>query len=61
MFGREISLPLDHMVGQPPEMENFDISCHVEYYEWLKETMCQSFEKVYENLGQAAIRQKKVL
>ena len=45
MFGREISLPLDHMVGQPPEMENFDISCHVEYYEWLKETMCQSFEK----------------
>ncbi|KAK3099399.1 hypothetical protein FSP39_003829 [Pinctada imbricata] len=59
MLGREISCPLDLMVGLPPEIDNFNISCHVEYYEWLKESMNKAFDRVHENLKQAAVKQKK--
>ena len=58
MFGRELSCPLDIMVGAPPEIDIFT-GCEIEYVEWVKLAMAKAFEKVRSNLGEAAIRQKK--
>lgn len=57
MLGREIALPLDLMVGDPPNTsENF---CPVEYVEWLKHSMGTVFNFANENLHHSAKRQKR--
>ena len=57
MLGREISLPLDLIVGEPPDANvNF---CPVEYVEWIRHSMGTTFEFANKNLEKAAVRQKK--
>ena len=53
---REISCPLDLMVGQPPNMLN-DV-CPVQYIEWVKSAMTITHQFVFQTLGIAAKRQK---
>ncbi|KAK3088175.1 hypothetical protein FSP39_015678 [Pinctada imbricata] len=57
MFGREINLPLDLMVGGPPNFS--DDFCPVEYVEWLKHSLTIVFEFANENLVHSAKRQKR--
>ena len=53
---REISCPLDLMVGQPPNM--LDDVCPLQYIEWVKLAMTITHQFVFQTLGIAAKRQK---
>lgn len=56
MMGREVSLPIDIMMGLPPNTpEN---KCPVMYIEWLKNTMRNAFDFAYKHLQSALQRQK---
>ena len=59
MFGHEISLPVDVMYGNP-ESNVLKVDCHIEYVEWLKETMTSAFEGARESLKKSAVRQKNL-
>jgi hypothetical protein len=41
MFGREISLPIDIMVGLPPQEDKM---CAVEYVQWVQNTLRHAYE-----------------
>lgn len=57
MLGREISCPLDIMVGIPPE--NPRKLCPSMYVKWLEIAMNNAFEFAHDNLCIAAQRQKQ--
>jgi len=57
MFGEELPLPIDLMVGAPPRHENYH-RCRVEYVEWLRQTISRAHEFARDHLGVAANRQK---
>jgi len=57
MFGREITLPVDVMLGKNPGQ--IEYLCPAEYVEWLKMSMAISFKQVSAQLKIAASRQKK--
>ena len=58
IFGSEIQIPLDVMIGGPPEQEK-PYQCLTEYVEWLKQALRQCHELAQDNLKSAAIRQKR--
>ena len=53
---REISCPLDLMVGPPPN--TIDEICPIQYIEWVKSAMEITNDFVFRNIGKAAKRQK---
>ncbi|XP_061170329.1 uncharacterized protein LOC133179639 [Saccostrea echinata] len=57
MFGHEIMSPVDLMLGNPPSSPI--PTCPVEYVEWLRIVLADSYNFVSENLRQAASKQKK--
>ena len=57
MLGRETNLPLDLMVGPPPNSKKN--ACYGEYVEWLKRTMENSCVEAQNFMKQAALRQKR--
>ena len=54
----ENTLPIDLMAGSPPEEEEH-WHCPVEYIEWTRQVMVGVHQKVYENLKQSLVRQKR--
>ena len=56
MLNHETNLPIDLMIGSPPETP----TCPVHYVEWVKETSEHAFEFVQHNLQASAERQKKL-
>ncbi len=56
MLGREVALPLDIMMGPPPEAGP---ECPVEYVEWVKAASMQAFDLARANLKVSAERQKR--
>ena len=56
MLGKEVPMPLDILVGQPPQNQ-FD--CQIEYVEWLRNSMTNAYSYAREQLCRAALRQKK--
>ena len=57
MFGEELPLPIDLMVGAPPRHENY-YRCRTEYVEWLRQTTMRAHAFARQHLGIAATRQK---
>ena len=57
MFGHEIMSRVDLMLGNPPSSPT--PICPVEYVEWLRIVLADSYDFVSENLRQAASKQKK--
>ena len=57
MFGREINLPLDIMVEQPPSATSEQ--CYVQYVEWIKKTTQRLYVVAHEHLKKATLRQKR--
>ena len=55
MFGREIHLPLDVMVGLPKEKQ----PCPVLYVEWVRNVLENTYQFAQEQLHKAAQRQKR--
>ncbi|MEW8092744.1 MAG: reverse transcriptase domain-containing protein [Candidatus Thiodiazotropha endolucinida] len=53
---REISCPLDLMVGPPPN--TLEDICPIQYIEWIKSAMALTHDFVFRNLQVAATRQK---
>ena len=53
---REISCPLDLMVGPPPN--TLEDKCPIQYIEWIKSAMALTHDFVFRNLQVAATRQK---
>jgi hypothetical protein len=58
MLGREVSLPLDVMMGPPPRGE-LAYKCQVEYVEWLRLALRDAFQHAHHQLKQSATRQKR--
>ena len=58
MLGREISLPLDLMFGDPPRQAS-RYSCPVEYVQWLRKTLQKAYERAQKHTRVAALRQKQ--
>ena len=57
MFGHEISIPLDLMVGRPNYLD--EDMCSVEYVEWLKQATSEAHKCAREQMGKSTARQKK--
>jgi hypothetical protein len=57
VFGEELALPVDVMVGAPPRHEQH-YACATEYVEWLRKTLQRAHEMARKHLGVAAARQK---
>ena len=57
MLGREINLPIDLMVGQPPREEAPE--CPHEYVQWVQDVMEGAFDFARGQLKQSAQRQKR--
>ena len=53
---REITCPIDLMVGPPPN--TLVDACPVQYIEWVKSAMNLTHEFVFKNLGIAVTKQK---
>ena len=58
MIGREISAPIDVLVGQPP-VNNLGDGCPHAYVEWIQDAMQRSFEFAHENLQSSFMKQKR--
>ena len=56
MLGREINLPLDVMVEQPPSATSEQ--CYVQYVEWVKKATQRSYAVAHEHSKKAVPRQK---
>ena len=56
MFGTEVNMPIDVMVGTPPT-ENLN-GCPVEYVEWIKFSLLHAYSYANKQLGVNAQRQK---
>ena len=57
LFGREMCLPIDLMVGKPRPMRR-QYTCETEYVEWLEETIQHAHDYARQRLKLAARRQK---
>jgi len=57
MFGRELSLPIDVIVGPPPNPR--PILCPSQYVEWLRESMFGAFKIAEKHLEVSVSRQKR--
>ena len=57
-LGRELSLPIDLMFGQPPVRTLPD--CPIAYVEWVKQATQSAFEFACNNLKDSAVRQEKL-
>lgn len=57
MLNRETTCPLDLMVGHPPGQDPPE--CPILYVEWVRQSMTGAYGFVYDNLGQAALRQSQ--
>ena len=55
MFGTEINMPIDVMVGTPDDNE---IRCPVDYVEWIKFSLLHAYNYANKQLGVNAQRQK---
>jgi hypothetical protein len=58
MLGREVSLPLDVMMGPPPRAEQA-YACHSDYVEWLRLSLKEAFQVAHHQLKTSATRQKR--
>ena len=58
MIGREISAPIDVLIGQPP-VRNLGDGCLHAYIEWIQYAMQRSFEFAHENLHSSFMKQKR--
>jgi hypothetical protein len=56
MLGREDDSPIDRMMGPPPGQS--ETECPIEYVEWVKHALRQSYSFAYNNLRISASRQK---
>jgi transposase InsO family protein len=56
MFGRENYLPIDLMVGSPPDYRPPE--CYVEYVEWIRDATQQAFESAWKHSSASTARQK---
>jgi predicted aspartyl protease len=56
MLGREISMPLDVMVGHSPDKSP---ACPIEYVEWLRDSMTNAHDYAANQLKKSAKRQKR--
>ena len=56
VFGDEMPVPLDVMVGKPPGEKPY--ACETEYIEWLRQTLNKAHEHARKNLKRAALIQK---
>ena len=57
-LGRELSLPIDLMFGQPP-VKTLP-GCPIAYVEWVKQATQSAFELARNNLKDSAVRQEKL-
>ncbi len=57
-LGREVNLGIDVMTGQNQEMSD-QYTCEVDYVEWIRQVMQQSYHFASINLNTAAKRQKR--
>jgi transposase InsO family protein len=57
MYGREMTLPIDILVGTPPGSKRAYM-CETEYTEWLRQTLQQAHAYARDKLQVAAQRQK---
>ena len=57
MLGREISLPIDLLLGQPPFSP--EPQCTTQYVEWLKSAMQKAFDYARERMKFNVVRQKR--
>ena len=57
MFGRELAIPIDLLVGYPPHSP--PPLCATQYVEWLKSAMSKAFEFAKNHMKQSVLRQKK--
>jgi hypothetical protein len=57
MFGEELGLPIDLMVGAPPRHDS-RYRCRSEYVEWLRQSLSRAHKFARQQLGVAANRQK---
>ena len=55
MFGTEINMPIDVMVGTPPHESNL---CPVQYVEWIKQSLKHAYTYATKQLNANAQRQK---
>ncbi len=58
MFGRELHLPIDVMMGPPPQNSG-PPECPVEYVEWVRRTLETAHAWAYKHLKVSASRQKR--
>lgn len=58
MLGREVSLPLDVMMGPPPQA-TLAYQSQVEYVEWLRVSLQSAFQHAHQQLQKSANRQKR--
>jgi hypothetical protein len=58
MLGREVRMPIDIMFGPPP-MEEEHYQCPVEYVEWVRRTLANTFQFAQGQSGKSAVRQKR--
>ena len=57
MFGRELSIPIDLLVGHPPHSP--PSLCTIQYVEWLKSAMRRAFDFAKKHMNTSVLRQKK--
>ncbi|XP_060600684.1 uncharacterized protein LOC132754103 [Ruditapes philippinarum] len=57
MLGNELDCPIDLMVGLP--LYTTEVECPIEYVQWVKTSLRQSYEFAFDQLNIAASRQKK--
>ena len=57
MLGREVSVPLDVLVGRAPDKV---VGCQTEYVEWLRDSMATAFDYARRQLKKSALRQKRL-
>ena len=58
MFGQEINMPIDIMVGSPPKSQP-NIRCPIEYVEWLRNSLTSIYQYATTQLNVHACRQKE--
>ena len=57
MFGREILFLIDIVVGHPRELK---YTCHIEYVQWLRNSLSAAYQCASENLEVGARIQKRL-
>ena len=57
MLGREVSLPIDVIVGTPNA--GHEEKCHVQYIEWIRDALRRAHQCAFENINLSFQKQKK--